>query len=218
MQKIIIIGGGGHAKSVIGIIKKIRKYKIIGYCDIKNQGEILGIKYLGNDNQAVDIKKQSPGCDAAVGIGYVEISDARKKIIEKFQGWGFHFPAIISPTAIINEDVSIQDGVVIHDNVVINVCSKIGGFSIINNNVCIDHDCTIEEFCHICPGAVLSGGVYIGCHSIIGANSTIIHSQRIGPSCLIGAGAVVVNDCIKKGIYRGIPAKYEHELRFKGKS
>jgi hypothetical protein len=51
MEEIIVIGWGGHAKVVISILKKIGKYKIIGYTNIKNQGPILGIEYIGTDEE-----------------------------------------------------------------------------------------------------------------------------------------------------------------------
>ena len=41
MKKIVVISGGGHAKVVISILKKIGKYNIVGYTDIENRGNIL---------------------------------------------------------------------------------------------------------------------------------------------------------------------------------
>ena len=51
MKKIVIIGGGGHAKVIISILKRIDKYDIIGYTDPEDRGKILGIKYVGNDDR-----------------------------------------------------------------------------------------------------------------------------------------------------------------------
>ena len=50
MYNIIVIGGGGHAKVIISILKKIKNFKILGYTDYKDNGEILSIPYLGNDD------------------------------------------------------------------------------------------------------------------------------------------------------------------------
>tara|TARA_B100000795_G_scaffold218808_1_gene172986 strand:+ start:1469 stop:1654 length:186 start_codon:yes stop_codon:yes gene_type:complete len=51
MKKIILIGGGGHCKSVIDVIEQEKKYKISGIVDkSKSLGaKILGYKVIGND-------------------------------------------------------------------------------------------------------------------------------------------------------------------------
>ena len=49
-EKIILISGGGHAKVIISIIKKMNDFRIIGYTDPDNHGDILGVKYLGGDD------------------------------------------------------------------------------------------------------------------------------------------------------------------------
>ncbi len=206
-KKIVIVGGGGHAKTVISLLLRLPEFKIIGYVDLKDQGEILGIKYLGQDEALKKIKKQHPDSCAALGLGYVEISNQREKLKEKISAWGFHFPAIIAPTAVLNHHVSVGEGTVIYDGVVINADTIIGDYAIINTRSSVDHDCRIGNFVHIAPGVTLSGGVKVGDSSIVGVGSTVVQYKTIGTKCLIGAGAVVVDDCLKSGVYMGVPAK-----------
>ena len=207
MEKIVIIGGGGHAKSIIAVIKKIGVYKILGYVDVEDHGKILGVSYLGNDDKLKNIKKKHSCHYAALGVGAVNISDKRQKVVDRLISLGLKFPTIISPTAIINEDVKIGKGTIIHDGVVINSGTRIGMYTIVNNASCIEHDCRIGNFVHIASGAILSGGVVIGDNSLIGAGSTIVQYKTIGKDCLVAAGAVVVGDCLESGTYKGIPAK-----------
>ncbi len=44
MGRIVVIGGGGHAKVVINVLKK-SGYSIVGYTDHGDRGVILGITY-----------------------------------------------------------------------------------------------------------------------------------------------------------------------------
>ena len=213
MEKIIIVGGGGHAKAVITIVKKIKKYRILGYVDIRNNGSILGVKYLGGDQELLELLKRNPGCSAVLGIGYVTISAKRRELKAKLKKSGFKLPAIVSPTAVINEEVVIGEGTVIHDNVVVNSGTRIGAGAIINNTSSIDHDCRIGDFVHIAPGAVLSGGVQVGENSIVGIGSCVVQYKTITKDCIIGAGAAVINDCLKPGVYVGVPAKMRSDIR-----
>lgn len=46
----------------------------------------------------------------------------------------------------------------------------------------------------------------------IGAGATILPGVSVGDGCIIGAGAVVTSDCLKNGLYFGVPAKRVREL------
>ena len=203
MEEIIVIGGGGHAKVVISILKKIGKYKIIGYTDIKNQEPILGIEYIGTDEDINDYNVSM----AAIGIGVLENFKIRYEIINNYIKKGFTFPKILSPNAIVNEEVFIGEGTVLMDGVVINSGTSIGNFSIINTRSSVDHDCKIGDFVHIAPGVTLSGGVQIGNNSLIGIGATVVQYKTIGQNCIIGAGSVITKDCLESGKYAGIPMK-----------
>jgi FlaA1/EpsC-like NDP-sugar epimerase len=50
-EKIILIGGGGHAHSVIDVIEQENKYEIVGIIDVK---ENIGKKVLGYEVIACD--------------------------------------------------------------------------------------------------------------------------------------------------------------------
>ena len=45
-EKIVILGGGGHAKVIISILKKIDKYEIVGYTDLENKARSLELNIL----------------------------------------------------------------------------------------------------------------------------------------------------------------------------
>lgn len=207
MDNIVIIGGGGHAKVLVNVIKKNNDFTIIGYTDNNDLGNILGIKYLGTDTVLSELIKNNLCSYAALGVGQINLVNKRHVIIDSVKKLGYKFPAIISKGSIVNEDVKIGEGTVVFDEVVINSGSKIGNFSILNTGVIIDHDCEIGDYTHIATGAVLSGGVKVKGNSMIGAGATIIQYKEITESCMIGAGAVVTTDLRERGEYVGIPAR-----------
>lgn len=207
MKELIVIGGGGHAKAVISALKKLKAFEIIGYMDVKDKGDVLGVRYAGSDEDLKAIKQKYPGCLAVIGIGCVTISDKRKRIKAQLEQLGFELPAIVSLEATVNEDVYIGKGTVVMDGAILNPGTRIGECVIVNTNSCIDHDCRIGDFVHIAPGATLSGGVTVGDNSIISAGATVIHGIKICANCIIGAGATVTQDCLISGTYVGVPAR-----------
>jgi len=206
-DKIVVIGGGGHALDVISTIKKNDDYEIIGYTDPFDKGPLLGVKYLGSDDVLNDIFKEHKNCNAAIGIGIIDISNERQTLFDKFKKMGCKFPVIISKTAIVNEEVSIGEGSVIFDRAIINVRSKVGKFSIINYGAIIGHNCSIGDFVHISGGSIVAGGVEIGHNCIIGVGAKIIQNKKIINNCLLGVGSVTITDLLKPGTYFGVPSR-----------
>ena len=207
MDRILVIGGGGHAKVVISVLKK-SAYNIIGYTDRHDNGVILGVPYIGDDSiLQMFIKKYGEHFKAIIGIGKMDVSSRRIILQNNLGALGFDFPAIVSPQAVVNEDVKLGSGTVVFDGVVINSGTEIGIACIINTNSTVEHDCHIGENVHIAPGATLSGGITIGNNCMIGTGVNIIQSINICDECLIGAGSNILNNISSPGIYVGTPAK-----------
>ena len=57
MENIVLVGGGGHCKSVIDVVEQTKKYEILGIIDRpENLGkEILGYKIIGTDDDLEQI-------------------------------------------------------------------------------------------------------------------------------------------------------------------
>ena len=206
-DKIIIIGGGDHAKVVISNIKKLDKYEIVGYTDLINKELVLGVEYLGNDEVLNDIIKKHKNCKAVIGVGCISVSNKRQRIYDKLKEIGFDLPVIISKNAIVNEEVTIGDGTVVLEGAIINVGSIIGKGVIVNTSAIVEHNCKVGDFVHLTAGAILGGGVTVGDNSMIGVGAIVIQYKKICDNCLIGAGTVVTRDILITGSYFGIPAK-----------
>ena len=207
MDRIVVVGGGGHAKVIISILKKSKECEIIGYTDLVDRGAILRVQYLGTDAVLPDVLKKNTGCEGVIGIGSVGVNDIRKKIYEKLHNMGFELPFVLSSKAIINEDVSIGDATVVMDGVVVNSGTVIGTAAILNTSSTIDHDCIIGDFVHVAPGVTLSGGVKVGDNSLIGTGANVIQSCTICANSLVGAGATVIENIVNPGVYLGTPAR-----------
>ena len=207
MYNIVIIGGGGHARVLISNLKKLNRFSIIGYVDTKDKGPILMVPYLGEDNVLDELILSRQAKLAVLGIGHVRNCSLRKQLQRKVSQMGFDFPSIVSPDAVLNEEIRMGIGSAVMDGAVIQTGTAVGNFSIINSNATIDHDCQIGDFVHISPGVTISGGVKIGDETMIGSGATVIQGVAIAEKVIVGAGTVVVKNLDKPGIYIGIPAR-----------
>jgi len=207
MDAIVAVGGGGHAKVILGILKKLKRYRILGYTDLHDRGAVLGVPYLGSDGELTSLATRERTLKAVLAVGQVGLGVRRQEIWTQVSSLPLCFPAILSPDAIVNEEVSVGESAVVMDGAVINYGSTIGRGAIVNTNSTIEHDVVISDWVHVAPGATISGGTNIGRYSMVGAGATVIEGINITEGCIIGAGAVVVRDLTISGTYVGCPAR-----------
>lgn len=208
MEKIILIGGGGHCKVIIDTLFLEKSYEIVGIVDIKKRvgEEVSGIPIIGTDKELNDyFKKGIKSC--FIAIGSVGNSHLRTNLFDTAKQIGFKFPNIIHPRSIISRFSEMGEGNYVAAGAIINVGVNIGNNCIINTGVIIDHDCKIADSVHIAPGTVISGAVEIDKYSFIGTGSSILQCLKIGKNTVIGAGSVVVRDIGDNIVAYGNPCK-----------
>ena len=200
-KKIVLIGGGGHARSVLSLLKKNNLSKsLLGYTDLKKSQ--LPIKYLGDDKKIFSLKKEKIKLVLGVGINLM----LRKKILDRFKN--FEFLSIKDESSIILDNCDIGEGSLIYPNVSIGPNVKIGKFCVIHNSVVIEHDASISNNSYIGPGAVICGNVKIENNVLLGANSTMVQDTFIKNNCKLGAGSVLIKSFnYQNKSFIGSPAK-----------
>ena len=203
---VVVLGGGGHAKVLISVMRKLR-WTIAGYVDPRDIGPVLGVPYAGSDDVLPALLARYPGCAAAMGVGKVDATARRAGIQAAAEALGYGFPTFISPDAVVNGEVELGAGTAVFDGAVVNAGVLTGPICVVNTNATVEHDCRFGTNVHIAPGATVSGGVRIGDHTFVGAGAVVVHEVAIGAGCLIGAGAVVTHDLSEPGTYVGAPAR-----------
>ena len=193
MKKILLIGGGGHCKSVLDTILSLEEYDEVGIIDKEVKTEVLGIPVIGTDAMLPILRKEG-WTDALITVGSVGDTSARRSLYRVLSDLGFAFPVIIDKSAVIADDILIGEGTFVGKRAIVNAGARIGECCIINSGAVIEHDCSVGGFSHVSVGAVMCGHVSVGSDSHIGAGSTIRQQITIGSNVLIGTGSVVVKD------------------------
>lgn len=205
MEKIVLIGAGGHAKTIVDTIERTNCYEIAGFLDGGEIGREIyrGYRVIGHDEDADSIYDGGVR-NAVIAVGALGRSDLRNRLFQEMKRTGFYFPVIIDPTAIVAEDTVIGEGTYIGRNAVINVDVRIGRNCIINTAAIIEHECVVGDFAHISVGAILCGSVKAHKGSFIGAGSTVIQGISIGEDSVVGANSTVIGNVGNKQIVHGI--------------
>lgn len=208
MTNLILVGGGGHCKSVIEVIKGLPQYNIVGVLDpsyeFNREQKIFDVPIVGNDE---DISRYiSLGHSFVVTVGQIKSPKIRKKLFSLIKSKGGGLPKIVAKTAYVSKNSAIGEGTVVLNNAMINCQSNIGRGAIINSNVIIEHDCSVGDHCHIAPGAVLTGNTKVDSGTFIGANSVLVQGVHVGKESVVGAGSVVNKNIPDVQVWAGNPA------------
>lgn len=189
MKDIVLVGFGGHAKSVADTIERTGQFNIVGYTDVKEDTESSRYKYLGTDDSLKDIYESGVKC-AAVGVGYVGKGDTRDELYKILKDIGFELPVVVDSSAIISETAVIGEGTFIGKGAIINAEAKVGKMCIVNTKALVEHETVVGDYSHVAVGANLCGQVNIGDHVFVGAGAVVVQCVNVVAGSFIRAGEV----------------------------
>jgi sugar O-acyltransferase (sialic acid O-acetyltransferase NeuD family) len=191
MNTIVLIGGGGHCRSVIDVIEQEGRFKIVGIIDKPEllETDVLGYPVIGNDSDLESLAKIYT--HAIVTVGQIRSPLTRIKLFDLALSSGFILPSIVSPRAYVSTHADIGKGTVIMHNALVNTNAIVGHNCIINTNALIEHDSDVADHCHIATNAVINGSTSVGQRSFIGSGSITKESTTISDNSFIKAGSII---------------------------
>lgn len=204
MRQLILIGGGGHCKSVIEVAESAG-YQILGVLDMPEDvgKEILSTKVIGTDG---DIPVYVDKAEFVITVGFIKNPNTRIKLYNKVKEAGGKLATIIASTAHVSKYATIGEGTVVMHQAFVNAGAKVGNNVILNTFTNIEHDAVIGNQCHISTGTMVNGDCKVGNNCFIGSQSVLANGITIGDDIIVGAGSLVRKSIPEKGIYSGNPA------------
>ena len=209
LQKCVIIGSGGHARSALDALLASGLYDVVGFIDVDPDMKgrsCLGVEVLGGEEQHSRLLASGVHT-AVIGVGGIGDNTARERVFIKTAASGFQIVGVVHPSAVISPYASVDPTAQILAGAYIGPVSSVGLGAIINTGAIVEHDCRIGDFAHLASGAILGGGVTIGHHAHLGSGAIVRQSLSVGDSAIIGAGAVVTKNVSHGDVVVGIPAK-----------
>lgn len=203
-KNLILVGGGGHCKSVIEAAESAG-YNILGVLDTpENVGkQVLAYSVIGTDD---DIPLYVDKAEFIITVGLIKNPAIRIRIYNRIKEAGGKLATIIASTARISKYATVGEGTVIMHQAFVNAGAQIGENCIINTFCNIEHDAHVGAQSHISTGAMVNGDCNVGERVFIGSQSVLANGITIGDDIIVGAASFVRKNISDKGIYSGNPA------------
>jgi sugar O-acyltransferase (sialic acid O-acetyltransferase NeuD family) len=204
VNPLILIGGGGHCKSVIDIAGSVGR-EILGILDMPDSvGEtVLEYPIIGTDD---DIIKYIDKVEFIVTVGFIKSPVVRVKLHNRILSLGGCLATLIASTAHVSSYATIGNGTVIMHQAVVNADARVGQGCIINTFCNIEHEAMVGDHCHISTGAMVNGNCRVGDCSFIGSQSVLVNGVSVVANTIVAAGSMVRKNIVRPGVYAGNPA------------
>lgn len=200
-QGVVVVGNGGHARSVVDAWDPDSPFQPAG-CVGPDRADVLGVPWLGPDDDLPAL--------AARGLRHVVVAlgdnRLRQRLLERCVAAGLTPVTVVAPTAQVGRTAVVGAGSVVLHRAVLGARAVVGAGAIVNTGATVDHDTTVGDVAHVAPGVHLAGGVHVGRGVLVGIGAAVIPGVRIGDWAVVGAGAAVVADVAEGVTVVGVPA------------
>lgn len=208
MPDLVLIGGGGHCRSVLASLRAAGR-AIRGILDpgLPQGSAVMGVSVLGGEDMLAELG--AGGAEFLVTVGSVGNSAPRKALYEQALQAGLRPATHIATSATVMENATVGAGSVVLEGAIINTGAVVGINCIVNTGAIIEHDVMVGDHAHLAPRCVICGEASIEADVFIGAGAVVIQRVGVGAGALIGAGAVVVSDVPQGATAVGCPARVQ---------
>jgi sugar O-acyltransferase (sialic acid O-acetyltransferase NeuD family) len=209
MQKVVIVGAGGHGREVLDVFEALnegtRRYEVLGYIvetGFGTPGELVNGRPILGDFDWLD--GHTHEVEVICGVGAPEL---RRRLVQRAAAVGARFCSVVHPSVVRTRWIEVGAGVVIAPGCVLTNQIRIGNHVHVNVGCTIAHDGVLEDFATLAPGVRVCGNVTLeeGCY--VGTGANIVERRRIGAWAVVGAGSTIVQDVPPNTTVVGVPGR-----------
>lgn len=182
MKRLLIVGAGGHGRSVAEAALAAGQYELVGFVDDAAPGlrQVWEWPVFG---ATADLANCSQHADAViVAIGNNRL---REELHERLEAAGFELATIVHPKGIVSPRAVIGAGSAIMAGAIVGTEAQLGAGVIVNCAAVVDHHCRVEDFGHLGVNAGMAGG------SVLGRGAWMQAGSVLGYGVVVEAGVVL---------------------------
>ncbi len=193
-RKLILVGGGGHARSCLDVIRAGGQFEVVGILERPERlrAGIFGIPVIGTDEDMPALAAK--GICFVIALGQIKSPEPRIRLHARLKELRAHLPVVISPTAHVSPNAEIGEGSIVMHMAMIGPGARIGANCIINASALVEHDAQVGDHCHIATGAIVNGDCQIGSGVFVGSGAVLRQGVRVGDRSIVGMGMIVRRD------------------------
>ena len=197
MKRLLIVGAGGHGRSVAEAVLAAGKYELAGFVDDAAPA-LQQVWHLPVFGDTADLARYREHADAAiVAMGNNRLREALQHAL---YAAGFALATVVHPQAMVSPRAVIGEGGAIMAGAIVGVEAQLGAGVIVNCGAVIDHDGRVDDFGHLGVNAAMAGGSVLGRSAWMQAGSALGYGALVESGRVLGPGEVVNRTINSNGI------------------
>lgn len=202
MTELVLIGGGGHARACLDVIRAAGGFQIAGILDRPELAgtDVLGVPVIGTDEDLPGLVNK--GLCFLIALGQIKTPESRIRLFGRLRDLGAKLPVIVAPSAHVSPQAAIGEGTIVMHMAVVGPGARIGANCIINTRALVEHDSEVGDHCHVATGALVNGDCVVEQGVLIGSGAVLHQGVRIGECSVVGMGVLVRHDVAGYAVLR----------------
>ncbi|BEP66677.1 MULTISPECIES: acetyltransferase [unclassified Variovorax] len=188
-KRLLIIGAGGHGRSVAEAVLLGRDYALTAFLDDAAkplQHHLWGCPVWGTTAMLADSCDRVDAVIVAIGNNTL-----REALQQKVKAHGVTLATVLHPAAMVSPSATVGEGSAVMAGAIVGTEAQLGEGVIVNCGAVVDHDCVVESFGHLGVNAGMAGGSVLGRSSWMPVGSMLAHGVKIPARRVLRAGEVV---------------------------
>lgn len=184
-KRVIVIGAGGHGRSVAEAILLVGRDEIVGFVDDGADANAKVWKYpiLGRTDSLHTLRAHADTVVVAIGNNAV-----REKLHALVRDAGFELQNVIHPAAFVSPTATLGPGCAVMAGAVVGTEAHLGEGVIVNCGATVDHHCRVDAFGHLGVNACMAGGSVLGHRAWMQAGAALGYGVKIAADTVLVPG------------------------------
>lgn len=186
--RLLIVGAGGHGRSVAEAVKAVGIYELVGFVDDAAPGlaQVCGYAVLGTTDDVTAYRAHADAAIVAVGNNAL-----REALSAKLICAGFNLVTVIHPRAIVSASAGVGAGCAIMAGAIVGTGARLACGVIVNCGAVVDHDAQVHDYGHLGVNACMSGGAVLGRRAWMQAGSALGYGVKVAADVVLLPGAAL---------------------------
>jgi sugar O-acyltransferase (sialic acid O-acetyltransferase NeuD family) len=188
-KRLLIIGAGGHGRSVAEAALLGQDYVLTAFLDdaVTPQQHLLwGCPVWGKTAILADCRGRIDAVIVAIGNNAL-----REALHQHVHAQGLALATVAHPAAIVSPMAAIGEGSAIMAGAIVGTGAQLEEGVIVNCGAVVDHDCVVESFGHLGVNAGMAGGSVLGRSAWMPVGSALAYGVKVPAGRVLRAGEVV---------------------------
>ena len=185
MKRLLIVGAGGHGRSVAEAALASGIFQFVGFVDdaAPELRQVWDWPVFGPTADLAPYRQHAEAAVVAIGNNQL-----REDLYNRLLVAGFELVTVVHPKAMVSPRACIGCGSAVMAGAIIGTEARLGAGVIVNCGAVVDHHCRVEDFGHLGVNAAMAGGAVLGRGAWMQAGAVLGYGVKVDAGFVLGLG------------------------------